>query len=201
VVWANLAETYEAQGATKTGADQEALYAKGTEAWGKAIGLKGDDASYHNNFALLLAKSKKFTEAETELGKAAELNPTGAGMYFYNLGALYTNGGQMEPAGAAFKKAIAADPNHADAQYQFGVYLLSKAVTKADGTVTPVEGTVEAFQKYLELKPTGSFADSAKGMIQMMGATVTTTYANPDAKKGAASGPAAQPAKPAAKKK
>jgi hypothetical protein len=101
----------------------------------------------------------------------------------------------LEPAGTAFKKAIDADPNHADAQYQYGVYLMSKAQTKADGTVTPVEGTQAAFEKYLELKPTGPFADAAKGMIQMMGATVNTTFQNPDAKKNT---PAA---KPPAKKK
>ena len=116
-------------------------------------------------------------------------------MYFYNLGALYTNGGQLEPSGEAFKKAIDADPNHADAQYQYGVYLMSKAQTKADGTVTPVPGTLEAFNKYLELKPTGTFADAAKGMIQMMGATLDTKYQNPDAKKTSGAKPAAPPAK------
>ncbi len=197
VVWANLAETYEALGATKTGADQTAAYTKAGEAWDKAIALKPDDASFHNNYALLLAKSKKFSEAEAELGKAATLNPPGAGMYFYNLGALYTNGGQLEPSGEAFKKAIAADPNHAEAQYQYGVYLMSKAQTKPDGSVVPVDGTLQAFEKYLELKPTGPFADAAKGMIQMMGANVQTTYQNPDAKKNT---PGAKPA-PAQKKK
>jgi len=197
VVWANLAETYELLGGTKTGADQLAAYTKGAEAWDKAIALKGDDPSYHNNYALLLAKSKKFAEAEAELGKAAAMNPPGAGMYFYNLGALYTNNGQLEPSGEAFKKAIAADPNHAEAQYQYGVYLMSKAQTKPDGSVVPVDGTLQAFEKYLELKPTGPFADAAKGMIQMMGANVQTNYQNPDAKKNT---PGAKPA-PAQKKK
>jgi tetratricopeptide (TPR) repeat protein len=196
VIMANLAETYEAIGAAKTGADQTAAYTKGAEAWDKAIAIKSDDPSYHNNYALLLAKNKKFAEAQAELDKAAAMNPAGAGMYYYNLGALYTNVGQMEPAGTAFKKAIDSDPAHADAQYQYGVYLLSKAVTKADGTVTPVDGTQAAFEKYLELKPTGPFADAAKGMIQMIGAKVDTTFQNPDAKKNT---PAAKP--PANKKK
>jgi tetratricopeptide (TPR) repeat protein len=190
VVWANLAETYDLMASAKPPADQAAVYAKGFEAWDKAIAIKGDDASYHNNYALMLAKGKQFDKAQAELAKAAELNPPGAGTYFYNLGALYTNGGQLEPAGVAFKKAIDADPTHADAQYQYGIYLMSKAQTKADGTVVPVDGTLDAFQKYLELKPTGPFADSAKGMIQMMGATVSTTFANPDAKKNQSKQPA-----------
>jgi hypothetical protein len=88
VILANLAETYELLGASKTGAEQADAYTKGAEAWDKAIAIKSDDPSYHNNYALLLAKNKKFTEAEAELGKAAAMNPAGAGMYYYNLGAL-----------------------------------------------------------------------------------------------------------------
>jgi len=47
--------------------------------------------------------------------------------------------------------------------------------------VTPVPGTVEAFQKYLQLAPTGQFADSAKGMLTSMDAKVDTAYKNPAA--------------------
>ena len=156
-----------------------------------------------NNLARLYTRQKRFKEASALYQQAlsawsfadAKNHPDYAST-LNNLGALYTNGGQTEPAGAAFRKAIAADPTHADAQYQLGVYLLSKAQTKADGTVIPVEGTQAAFEKYLELKPTGAFADSAKGMIQMMGATLATGYQNPDAKKNT---PGAKP--PAAKKK
>ena len=49
-------------------------------------------------------------------------------------------------------------PGYADAYYQYGVTLVSKAAIGADGKVTPVPGTVEAFQKYLELQPTGPYA-------------------------------------------
>jgi tetratricopeptide (TPR) repeat protein len=118
VIWANLADSHIGLAATKTGAEQEANMTKGMEAWAKAIELKPDDPAYHNNFALALAKAKKFKEAEDELTKAAALDPPKAGTYFYNLGAVLTNINQLEPAGAAFKKAIDADPNHADAQYQ-----------------------------------------------------------------------------------
>lgn len=188
VIWANLAESYVNQAAAKPPAEQEPIIAKSLEAYNKAIELKPDDPAYHNNFALALVKAKKFQEAEAELTKAALLDPPKAGTYFYNLGAVLTNIGQSEPAGAAFKKAIEADPNHADAQYQYGIYLMGKAQTTADGKVVPPEGTREAFQKYVELRPTGQFAESAKGMLQMMEATLATTYENPDAKKsGAAS--------------
>jgi hypothetical protein len=42
----------------------------------------------------------------------------------------------------------------------------------------------EALNKYLELQPTGQFAEAAKGMLQMIGATIQTDYSNPNAKKG-----------------
>ncbi|MBM3736363.1 MAG: tetratricopeptide repeat protein [Acidobacteria bacterium] len=183
VIHANLAESYFGLAGTKTGDEQAQLVTKGMAAYNKAIELKPDDSAYHNNFGLALAKNKKFKEAEEELTKAAALDPPKAGTYFYNLGAIFTNIGQLEPAGSAFKKATDADPNHADAQYQYGLYLFSKAETKADGSVVPPQGTKEAFQKYLDLKPTGSFADSAKGMIQAIDATITTTFTNPAAQK------------------
>lgn len=182
-IWANLAEGYMGVASTKTGAEQEAAFAAGIDAYNKAIELKPDDAAYHNNFALALVKAKKYKEAEEELNKAAALDPPKAGTYFYNLGAVLTNLGQMEPAGSAFKKALDADPGHGDAHYQYGIYLMSKAQTTADGKVVPPPGTKEAFQKYLDLKPTGPFADSAKGMIQLLDAQISTTFENPDAKK------------------
>lgn len=183
VIWANLAESYMGQAGTKTGAEADAVTAKGLDAYAKALELKADDPAYHNNFALALAKAKKFTEAEDELTKAAALDPTKAGTYFYNLGAVLTNIGQLEPAGQAFKRAVEADPSHADAQYQYGTYLISKATTTADGKVIPPAGTKEAFQKYLELKPAGPFAEGAKGMLSAIDVTLETKYDNPDAKK------------------
>jgi tetratricopeptide (TPR) repeat protein len=188
VVWAQLAESLVGQAGTKTGAEQEGLMTKGLEAYTKALELKPDDAAYFNNYALALAKAKKFDEAQDALGKAASLDPPNAGRYYYNLGALLTNNGQAEAAGEAFKKAVEADPNYADAHYQYGVYLVSKAQITPEGKVTPPPGTAEAFQKYLELKPDGPFAESAKGMLASMSTAVDTKYSNPSAppaKKGA----------------
>jgi hypothetical protein len=43
----------------------------------------------------------------------------------------------------------------------------------------------EALEKYLELQPTGQYAEAAKGMLQIIGATIQTDYSNPNAKKPA----------------
>ncbi|HTA45123.1 MAG TPA: carboxypeptidase regulatory-like domain-containing protein [Bryobacteraceae bacterium] len=181
-VWSSLAEAYVALAGTKTGADASAAYDKGFDAYRKAIMLKPDDPAYYNNFALALAKDKKLDEAKTNLDKAIQLDPPGAGKYYYNMGALLVNGGQNDAAGEEFKKAIAADPTYADAQYQYGVTLAAQATTDKTGKIVPAPGTIEALQKYLELKPDGAFAPSAKELIAQLGGSVNTTFSNPNAK-------------------
>jgi tetratricopeptide (TPR) repeat protein len=178
VIWANLADAYS-NAAKEKQTEAPTLRQSAVDAYKKAIELKPDDPSLYNNYALVLGYQKQIPEAQAALEKAAQLDPPGAGRYYYNLGAVLVNTGQNDPAGVAFKKAIDADPNYADAQYQYGIYLTSQAKTEANGKVTAVPGTIEAFQKYLDLKPDGQFADSAKGMIQMLGGTVTTTFSNP----------------------
>ncbi len=183
VVWANLADAYIGLSGTKTGDEQQAALNKGLEAFQKAIALKPEEAPYHNNYALALAKAKKFDEAQSELNKAAQLDPTSAAKYFYNLGAVLVNTGQTEPATAAFKKAIEVDPNYADAEFQYATALSAKLATGSDGKVTAPPGMKEALEKYLELQPTGQFSEAAKEMLKMIGATIQTDYSNPNAKK------------------
>jgi len=183
VVWAQLADSYIGLAGTKAGPEQEAAMTKGAESWVKALELKPDDAAYHNNYALALAKLKKFDEAQAELTKAATLDPVNGGKYFYNLGAVLTNIGQLEPAGEAFKKAIEMSPNYAPAHFQYGLYLMAKATTTPDGKMIPPDGTRQAFEKYLELDPTGPNADASKAMIASMETTIQTEYANPAAEK------------------
>jgi len=186
VIWANLAEAYVDDASTKTGADQSAALDKGIEAYKKAIEIKPDSAAYHNNYALTLAKAKKFDEAQAELNKAAQLDPAQAGRYYYNMGALLVNGGQSGPAEAAFKKAIEVNPDYADAQYQYASALSARLTTNSDGKVVAPDGMKEALEKYLQLEPNGQFADAAKGLLQAIGATIQTNYQNPDAKKAPA---------------
>ena len=182
VIWANLADAELGLAKTKTGAEHDDALNKGLDAYKKALELKPDDAGVHNNYALALAQAKKFDEAQAELAKAAQLDPPDAGKYYYNLGALLVNNGQTDPAGEAFKKAIDADPKYADAQYQYGIYLIGKAKLASDGKYEPVPGTREAFQAYLDLKPDGPNAESAKGMLASLSGSVDTSYQNPAAK-------------------
>jgi len=182
-VWAQLGEAYVKLAETKTGPEFDANIAKSLEAYNKAIELKPDDPASHNNYALALAKAKKFPEMQAELKKAADLDPANGGKYFYNLGAILVNTGQNDAAGEAFKKAIELTPTYADAYYQYGVTLVGKAQIGSDGKINPVPGTVDAFNKYLELQPNAPYAQSAKDMLTTLGSSVQTQFQNPNAKK------------------
>ena len=61
--------------------------------------------------------------------------------------------------------------------------MMAKAQVDASGKITPPDGTAEQFQKYLELKPDGPFAQSSKDMLTQLGAKVDTIYKAPSTKK------------------
>jgi tetratricopeptide (TPR) repeat protein len=184
-VWANLARAYGERADTKKQpdkvADRQADLDQAIAAYGKALEIKPDDAGLHLNLALALANEKKLPETKAELEKAAQLDPSQAGKAYYNLGAILINSGQTDPAVDAFKKAIELDPNYADAYYQYGIVLMAKMQVASDGKITYAPGTKEAFQKYLELKPTGANAETATAFLKQMGETLQTVYVSPSA--------------------
>jgi len=138
-------------------------------------------ASFYNNLGKAEAQLGKTDDAVKAYNQAAQLDPAGAGMYYFNLGAILTNANvkndsaMRNAAVQAFDKAIAADPARADAYYWKGSNLIGMATLQGDKMVAP-DGTAEAFQKYLELAPTGPHADEAKAMLQGLGSTVETSY-------------------------
>jgi tetratricopeptide (TPR) repeat protein len=145
-------------------------------------------ASYYNNLGKAAASDGKTDEAVKAYNQAAQLDPSSAGMYYFNLGGTLVNANtkgdpQMTKAAMdAFDKAITADPARADAYYWKGTILISQATLKDDKMVAP-PGTAEAFQKYLDLAPTGPHAEEAKAMLAAVGAKVETSYGNKKPKK------------------
>jgi tetratricopeptide (TPR) repeat protein len=138
-------------------------------------------AEYYNNLGQAQAKLGKTDDAVKAYTQAAQLDPASAGQYYFNLGATLTNANtsndsKMRQAAAdAFDKAIAADPNRADAYYWKGTNLIGAATLQGNKMVAP-PGTAEAFQKYLELKPDGPHAQEAKAMLTSLGSTIETNY-------------------------
>jgi tetratricopeptide (TPR) repeat protein len=141
-------------------------------------------AQYYNNLGKAAANDGKTDDAVKDYNQAAQLDPSAAGMYYFNLGGTLTNANtkgdpkMSKAALEAFDKAIAADPNRADAYYWKGTILIGQATLQGDKMVAPA-GTAETFQKYLELAPTGAHAEEAKAMLASVGAKVETSYGTP----------------------
>ncbi|MGH9497607.1 MAG: tetratricopeptide repeat protein [Terriglobales bacterium] len=148
---------------------------------GKNADLTRALASYYNNMGKAAASDGKTEEAVKAYNQAAKLDPASAGLYYFNLGGTLTNANtrndpEMRKAAVeAFDKAIAADPNKADSYYWKGTNLIGAATLQGDKMIAP-PGTAEAFQKYLELAPTGPHAEEAKAMLSAVGAKVETSY-------------------------
>jgi len=183
-VWANLGEAYNQLAKTKSGDERKEALKNGIEAYQKAIALKPDDGSLHHNMGLLEVNSGQVDEGVAELQKAAQLDPAHAGQFYFNLGAVLINANKTEEAIQAFQASIKADPNKADSYYQMSNALLGKATldTKT-GKTTPAPGTIEGFQKYLELAPDGPYAQLCKDMITALGGTIAVDVKAPSGKK------------------
>lgn len=146
------------------------LETKGTKPNPQVIG------AWYNGMGACQAKAGDVPGAVQSFDKSAQTDPAQAGQAYFNEGAVLTNLGKADDANAAFDKAIAADPNRADAYYQKGVNLTAKATTDKSGKIVPAPGTTEALQKYLELDPTGKYAQGAKDLLASFGETVQTSF-------------------------
>jgi tetratricopeptide (TPR) repeat protein len=139
-------------------------------------------AAYYDNLGNAASRVGKTDEAANAYKQAAELDPAHAGQYYFNMGAVLTNANMSNDVNVrkqaleAFDKAIAADPNRADAYYWKAQNLMGMASADSSGKMTVPEGTAEAYQKYLELQPTGPHADEAKQMLAALNTQVETTY-------------------------
>ena len=188
LVWFKLGDYYRLSAPKQTDpAEKQKRLDSAVEAYQKAVQIKQSTtndkdpnaaknlAAYYNNLADALYKAKKIDDAVKTYEMAAQVDPSAVAQSYFNIGAVLTNSGRPDEANAAFDKCIAADPTKAEAYYQKGLNLLGKATLQGDKTVAP-PGTAEAFQKYLELSPTGPNADSAKALLTSIGSTVETSY-------------------------
>jgi tetratricopeptide (TPR) repeat protein len=128
--------------------------------------------SSEGNAYLKLKKNDKAVESFT---KAAAMDPNPGAAYF-NLCATQYNSGNTQGALVACDKAIAADPNRADAYFIKGSLMLGDSKQDKDGKLQAPAGTSEALNKYLELAPDGPHAGDVKAMLQAIGAKIETSY-------------------------
>jgi hypothetical protein len=125
---------------------------------------------------------EKAKDAAAAYEAAAKADPTKAGTYYYNEAATLFNANDMDDAAGAAERAITADPTKADAYYIKGQALIQKATVDASGKITAPPECVAAYQKYLELAPTGMHAEEVKGILAGIGEQVKSSYKAPGKK-------------------
>ncbi len=169
IVLARLGDAYETT----------SKFTEAADAYTKAVALK-PDPGYYNNLGNCLARTGKVDEAGTAYQKAIELDPTNTAMYWRNFAVGLYNTGRIKESVDPLRKATAADPKNAQAWYLLGAALVNTMDFKHDGDkLVPVlqPGTLEAYQKSIDLDPNGPYAAQAKqGMdaLQAMGVGIDT---------------------------
>ncbi len=185
LVLARLGEAYELTG----------KYADAANAYQQAVAVKPDAASY-NNLGNSLARTGKVDDALAAYQKAIELDPTNTAMYWRNFAVGLYNSGRIKESVEPLKKATEADPKNAQAWYLLGAALVNTMDFKTEGDkVTPVmqPGTVEAYQKAIELDPNGPYGAQARDgleQLQAMGLGISTKVGNAKAPANNAKAPA-----------
>ena len=134
-------------------------------------------AADNNALGEVYANTNKIPDATAAYDNAAKLQPANAGMFYTNETIVLSRTGQADATIAAADKAIAADPNKAIPYYLKGQALISKATVdpKTQKIVAP-PGTAEAYNKYLELAPTGPMAPEAKAVLAEIGEKINSKY-------------------------
>jgi tetratricopeptide (TPR) repeat protein len=160
--WARMGEAYDL-----AGRNDEAI-----NAYQQAIAAKPDNPSYYNNLGNILGRTGKIDEARAAYTKCAELDPPNASMAWRNFGISLYQAGRMVEAIEPLKKATELDPKNAQAWYLLGACMVADpSIYKTVGDkieVTPKPGTVEAYQKAIELDPNGPWGTQAKQGLEQL---------------------------------
>jgi tetratricopeptide (TPR) repeat protein len=160
----------------KLGKNREALqtYGKGADIARKGMAAKPEAQGARAGLGQLLTakgnlylRMERYDEAIATFAEAAASSPNPA-LPQYNLCAVYFNRGNVSDAIAACDKAIAADPNMADAYYVKGSALFGLGRLEYGKYVAPPQ-TRDTLNKYLALSPSGPRADAVRGMLEKLG--------------------------------
>jgi tetratricopeptide (TPR) repeat protein len=131
----------------------------------------------------------KIEEARAAYQKSAELNPAGAANVWMNLGIVLWQNYRYEEAIEPLQKSLELNPRNAQAWYVLGASLVGLIEFKQEGDKSiPIlrPGTVEAYQKCIEVDPNGPFAAQARqalAELEAIGVGISTKV-NVKKKKG-----------------
>jgi tetratricopeptide (TPR) repeat protein len=160
--WARMGEAYDL-----AGRNDEAI-----NAYQQAIAAKPENPNYYNNLGNLLARAGKLDEAKAAYTKSAELDPANAAMAWRNFGISLYQAGKMVDAIEPLQKSSELDPKNAQTWYLLGACMVADpSIYKTVGDkieVNPRPGTVEAYQKAIDLDPNGPWGTQAKQGLEQL---------------------------------
>ena len=129
------------------------------------------------------ARTGKVPEANAAYAQSAKDDPSRAAMQLRNEAVIFFQEHNTDAQVAAADEAIKVSPNDPILYYIKGQGLVGNATIdpKTNRIVLPAD-CMAAYQKYLELAPTGQFADEVAGILQQAGQKVTSSYHAPKTK-------------------
>jgi tetratricopeptide (TPR) repeat protein len=170
LVLGNLATAYKASG----------KYEDAIAAYTRALAVK-QDAGFYVGLAESQARTNKNAEAMATCGNIpAATHAANAATCYRNLGIVFYNTSKFAEAVEPLQKATELDPKNPQAWYVLGASLVPLADFKDEKgklVMTPKPGTIEAYQKAIELDPNGPYGAQAKeglAQLQQMGAGIET---------------------------
>jgi len=161
LVWFKLGEAYDT-----AGRNNDAV-----QAYQQAINAKPDVPGYYNNLGNVLARAGKIEEAKAAYTKSAELDPANAATAWRNFGISLYNANRLGDAVEPLQKSADLEPKNPQTWYLLGASLVYKMTTKKVGDKEVVQfapGTIEAYQKAVELDPNGTWGQQAKQGLEQL---------------------------------
>jgi hypothetical protein len=175
ILWAYLGL---GQAGLKKYDEAEASYKKSIELASAAKTPKPEILGMANSgLGEIYARSGKVPEANAAYAEAAKADPAKAAFYLRNEAVIFFQANNAQAQIAAAQEALKSDPNQPVLYYIIGQGLVQNATVdpKTNKILLP-PGCAEAYQKYLELAPTGPYAADAQGILAQAGQKVNSSY-------------------------
>jgi len=171
VLWAQLGQAQ--LGLARTAGGDQTKFAAAETSFKKALEVEATakkpslstQGAANSGLGEIYARTGKVPEANAAYDAAAKANPASAGTYLGNEAVIFVNAGNGDAAAAAADEAIKADPTLPLPYYLKGQGLIQKATLDPAGKMILPPGCAEAYQKYIELAPTGQFVPEVKAIL------------------------------------